>query len=176
MTEDEEFGSLQEIPITKGENGQWYTREFKIEAAAAFLSYGEEKPVLALFNIPQQTFNLWTKQPWWEICIEIARFRQGQLLDSRLSKIIELSTAAVIDRLENGEEVLMKDGSREMVQVKARDAMLMAAIATDKRQLIRGQPTSIRRDENLGNLAKKLQQIGASGKKGALIEQEPDPA
>ena len=73
------------------------------------------------------------------------------------------------DRLEHGECVLDKDGQTRRVPVKARDAMLIAAISFDKRQIARSLPTSITdtKGGKLGMLRDQLAQVS-----GRIIEGE----
>ena len=49
-----------------------------------------------------------------------------------------------LDRLEHGDVVLTRDGDERRVKMKGKDAATIAAISTDKRQILLNQPTSIR--------------------------------
>jgi hypothetical protein len=63
-------------------------------------------------------------------------------LDAELTGIISKATSEIVDRLENGDEVLDKNGNTRRKKLSSRDLTMVLAILFDKRALIRGDPTS----------------------------------
>lgn len=140
--------------------------ETQLKAAAAFMVSGSLEVVSSQLSIPLETLTQWVQTESWNNCVDMVKFRQGAKLDASLTSIIEKATDEIVDRLENGDEVLNRDGSMVRVKVKAKDAMNIAAMAIEKRQLIRGQPTNIRDiGTRVSALAEKMAQIGRANKK-----------
>ena len=149
--------------------GSQYTREQILEAATKWAVSGKARRLAAELQIPQTTLQSWTQQEWWDDLIAQIRADQSQELDGMLSGVLHGAVAAVADRLEHGEYVLDREGQQHRVPVKARDAMLIAAISFDKRQIARSLPTSITdtKGGKLGMLRDQLAQVS-----GRTIEGE----
>jgi hypothetical protein len=73
---------------------------------------------------------------------------KGAELDGAFTRIIHKATDELLDRLNNGDAVLI-DGEVRRKPVSARDLALISGIAHDKRALIRRQKLSLQR-ENTG--------------------------
>lgn len=149
--------------------GSQYTREQILAAATEWAISGNAERVAAKHGMPPRTLQDWCRQEWWDALVAAIRADQSQALDGMLSGVLHGAVAAVADRLEHGECVLDKDGQTRRVPVKARDAMLIAAISFDKRQIARSLPTSITdtKGGKLGMLRDQLAQVS-----GRTIEGE----
>lgn len=100
---------------------------------------------------------------WWPILIEELKYIKQSELDGQYTGIMEKSLAEVVERLENGDEVIV-NGEIRRKKVSARDAALISAIMFDKRQLLRGDPTAIKQqnfnvDERMEKLMSTFEQI-----------------
>jgi hypothetical protein len=169
--------NFTEIPVTlNGDGSVKSSREDKISAAGCWLSLADKDGVLALIStqtgVAEEELKSWMHTSWWSTALEIAKVRQGEKIDARLTEIIRQSTKEVLERIENGDEKMGPLGV-ERVKVSAKDLMVIASLALDKRQIIRGQPTSISRSEGeLSGLAEKLRQIGARAATQSAVTNE----
>lgn len=120
-----------------------YTREFKIQCALEWLLIGEYTKTAAKMEIPLKTLQQWVKSEWWPVAVAAARKLFGDDINSRLKKIQLKVFDELADRVENGNEVLARDGSSQRVKVPAKDLAVIGAISFDKHQIINGDATSI---------------------------------
>jgi len=136
----------------------------KLAAALAWLMTGSAEEAELLCGVPARTIREWTAQESWALFMEQARREKQAQLDSKFTAIIHKATDAILDRLENGDEVVAKDGSIHKKKVGIRDLAVVKAIAFDKRNIARGMPTSIssRQDpkKHLADLKKELEVAG----------------
>lgn len=123
-------------------NGK-YTPEQKIETVMAYMVTGTSRKASKLCNVPENTIRWWKSQSsWWqEVMAECRRKKQDEL-DATFSRIIELGTDGVEDRLINGNTVIDKDGNQYQVPMSGKDIGWILGVIFDKRQLLRGDPTS----------------------------------
>jgi hypothetical protein len=122
--------------------GSYYTDEQRREAVAQYVVLGNWRKVAEATGIPQRTLGDWSKQPWFHTLFAEVRAEKGAELDGQLTRIIHKATDQLIDRLENGDPVLIS-GEIRRKPVSARDLAMVAAIVYDKRALLRDDPTSI---------------------------------
>lgn len=139
---------LELIPVRQGSQ---YTRQHVIEAATHYVATGSTTLAAAAAGVPESTFRDWRNYPWWDaVTVEIRRAKQDEL-DGALTGLIHKAVSAASERLESGDSRLVKrrgeDGQDRVelvrVPVSAKDAAIVAAIAADKRQIVRGQATEI---------------------------------
>ena len=135
--------------------------------------------VEAVTGVPRQTIRIWKMQPWWNDLVKEIQQSEDQELDGKLSKIIDRSLDAVNERLTNGDFILdSKTGTIKRVPVKMRDAHRVTTDLLDKRNLLRGKPTSITEristEDVLKNLAQQFQEF-TKFKNSKLIEHTLDP-
>lgn len=112
-------------------------------------------------------------QPWWADVEKDIRTEEDAELDSRLSKIIDRSLDAVADRIDNGDFLLdSRTGSIRRVPVKMRDVQRTATDLIDKRNLIRGKPTSITERVTVDDVMRKLADEFSRWSKGQQREEK----
>lgn len=135
----------------------------KLRAAMAYLITGNSIDAGKVSGIPDRTIREWTEEPWWADLIAEARKAKNDELDAAFTVIMDLAVGEVKDRMVNGDEIVQKDGTKTRKKVSARDATLVAAVLTDKRAILRGEPTriskSISEKDRLGQLATELEGI-----------------
>jgi hypothetical protein len=105
--------------------------------------------VSELTGINHATVRDWvTRAAFWPIALELARKVLESRLDKRLDKLLNLSLSGLEDRLQNGDDIVTKDGDVVKRQVGARDCAIISSILYEKRAALRGQPGNIseRRD------------------------------
>jgi hypothetical protein len=137
--------------------------ETKLEAAIAYIITGNAVEASKLCNVPDRTIRYWTTCPWWEdILAEAQRVKQKEL-DAIWTGLIHKAADGIRKRIDQGDATLTKSGEIKYVPIKAKDLAIIMSIATEKRALLRGQPTQ--RKENV-TVEKKLDLI-----RGALADQ-----
>jgi transposase-like protein len=138
--------------------GSYYTDEQRREAVAEYVVLGNWRKVAEATGIPQRTLGDWAKQPWFHTLLAEVRAEKGAELDGQLTRIIHKATDQLMDRLENGDPVLIA-GEVKRKPVSARDLAMVAAIVYDKRALLRDDPTAIvRKPFDRGSMISQLEQ------------------
>ncbi len=123
-------------------NTTW-SQEARIAAVSQYLVLGNMALVSSVTKIPHQLLRAWKQQPWWAEIEQQVRATENLQMDSKLSKIVDKSLDAVLDRLENGEFVYnQKTGEIIRKQVNMKDAAKVSVDLITKRELLRGNATS----------------------------------
>ena len=125
--------------------------ELKIQAAVCYMLTGTVKGVERLTGISHQTVSEWkNKSQWWPLVLAKVKKEKQDELDAEITALIHKSTESLLDRLENGDEVLLKDGSGETARIErfqrklsGKDIASIINTLYDKRAMLRGDPTSI---------------------------------
>ena len=94
------------------------------------------------------------------------RLEKSDEIDAIISNTLEKSSKQLIDRIDNGDQVLNKDGEVTNIGMKGRDLATVFGIMFDKRQIMRNLPTSIKAestDSRLNSLADKVRELQAGG-------------
>ena len=130
--------------------------ELKIQAAACFMMTGTVNGAERLSGIDQRTISDWkNNSEWWPTVLQKVRKEKQDELDAELTTLIHKSTDALADRLENGEQILTKDGF-QLKQLNARDIINSISTLYDKRAMLRGDPTSISRQTTSSDVVNDL--------------------
>ena len=127
-----------------------------IAVATHYAVCGNVRETAAASGVPDRTVADWINQAWWVSLVAEIRLRKQDELDAALSGLIHSAVEAARTRIAQGDCRLVKrknaDGEdvHELVNVpvSARDAAVVAAIAADKRQIVRGEATEIVRHDS----------------------------
>lgn len=150
-----------------------YPEETRIRACTLFAALGKVQEVSELADVPAKTINAWRKTQWWRDLLLEIREENNELLDAKLSEALELSLNLIIDRLKEGDFAFNKKGELVRKPVGIRDLSLVNAISVDKRQLLRGLPTSRTESvsgSNLDKLAEAFTKLANARKLNAVQE------
>lgn len=145
----------------------YYSEQEKMDAACKFAVTGNCRRVSELTGIGEATIRGWKSQEWWlDIQSAIVR-EQDETLDVKLTNLVDKAVDSVNDRLEHGDYIYdTKRGSLVRKPVNAKDLAIVTAITIDKRQLIRGLPTSrvekVSTDARLEKLAIEFRKFSLS--------------
>ncbi len=120
--------------------GSHYTDQQRGEAVTQYLLLGNVEAVTKATHVPASTLRDWMTSAWWGTLSVEVRAEKGNELDGAFTRIIHEATDQLMDRLKNGDPVLVA-GEIRRKPVPARDLALVAAITYDKRALCRNQPT-----------------------------------
>jgi hypothetical protein len=154
-----------------------FTEEEKLNAVCVFAVSGNSRRTAEITGVPEGTIRSWKTTEWWNQAMGRIMVEQDEELDTKLTKLIDKAVEHVNDRLENGDFIYdTKRGALVRKPVSAKDLTVVTAIAVDKRQLLRGQPTSrvekVSEEERLRGLADRFKEFDKFSK-AQTIEQEP---
>ena len=143
----------------------WYPDEKRIEVATIYAVTGSKDRTGALTGVPVSTIGGWIHKTWFRDLLEAIRAENDYLIDAKTTEIVNKSLEAILDRIDNGDYAILRDGTLVRKPVGAKDLSLVTAINIDKRQLLRGKPTS--RSEQIApeQINKKLEDLAASFRK-----------
>jgi len=145
------------IQLRKNKNNI-YDKDMVIQAGKLYLVYGNYNAVANELGVSRTAVRNWANKDWWPILLEEIKYLKNIELDSKYTHALEKSMSELMDRLENGDEVVdLKTGKKHRKKVTARDSALISAIMYDKRALLRGDPTQIQ--ENNFNLDDRMGQL-----------------
>lgn len=142
-------------------SGAQYSDKKKTEAVVTYLALGKLPLVSSVVDVPVTTLRQWRLQPWWKELEEEIRREDEYELDAKLSKIIDRSLDAVAERIEGGEFRLdSRTGQIKRIPVTLKDVHRVAVDLVDKRNLIRGKPTSrVEKTETIDTMQKLAAQF-----------------
>lgn len=128
----------------------------RIEALTIYAVTGKDSEVIKLTGVGQKQLKSWKKEQWWQEGLEEIRNENDHQFDAAFTGILEKVIGAINERLVKGDEIVFKDGTRAMKQVSLRDLVGALAYTMDKRQVIRGRPTSRTETVSVDNRLDKL--------------------
>lgn len=127
--------------MSVGKTG-WWSEKKRIEATTLFAALGNFTRVAELSGVPAHTLRQWAKEDWFVRLLEDIRAENDQALDAKFSNIVHTALDQVQERLENGDTVLLRDGTPVKKPIPAKELAQISSSVVDKRQLLRGKPTS----------------------------------
>ena len=134
--------------VKKGMEKGIFPDEKKIEVVTLYAALGSAEKVGELSKVNPSTIRQWRKEQWFQDLMKEVWDENNEKIDAKFTAIVEKSLDQVLDRLDNGDVRVLKDGTTVRVPVSAKDLSLVSAINVDKRQLLRGLPTT--RSESVG--------------------------
>ena len=139
----------------------WWSHQKKIEVVTTDLALGNAAMVEGVTGVPKGTIRQWRMQDWYKDLVAEIRNEDDATLDVKLSKIIDKSLDAVLDRVEHGDFMFdSKTGKFLRKPVHMKDALAAVTQVFDKRNLLRGKPTSRVEKTNItDNLAKLAEEF-----------------
>ena len=151
----------------KRKNG-WWPEEKKVEVASLYAAGVVSSEDLArLTGVPNSRIRDWRLQEWWPEMLEKIHASIDTDIVSKYTGLVDKALDVIQDRLINGDHVYDKrTGEIHRKAVSMRDANTVAATVVDKRQLLRGKPTSrsekVSVDARLGKLAEEFARFTAA--------------
>lgn len=143
----------------KHKPGHNWSQEAKIQAVSQYLVLGNMALVSATTGIGHELLRAWKQQPWWKEMEAEIRLTENLDMDNKLSKIVNKSLDAVLDRVENGEFVYdQKTGSIIRKPVNMKDVAKVSVDMLSKRELLRGNATE-RKEVTQISVADQLKEL-----------------
>lgn len=90
-------------------------------------------------GIPVDTLKSWKKQSWWPRMMAQVKGEANASLAARYRKIVERTQQKLLERVENGDITLGKDGEQVVLPVRAKDLAVIAGIATQQMDKLEGE-------------------------------------
>lgn len=144
------------------ENEPW-SMDKKVEVVSQYLILGNMRQVSAITGVKYDLMRKWKGQPWWQELEREIRATQNIEMDVKLSKIVEKSLDATLDRVENGDFIYdQKSGEVRRKPAALRDVHRVAVDTLAKRELLRDgagtrkETTQISMEEQLKALAMEM--------------------
>ena len=163
-------------PGFKFSNPNYYNLEQKTDACALYCVYGDVEQVSEMTGIPPKVLREWKDEPWWTEIQKKVFVEQNEKLAGRISGVLDKSLEHLVDRLDNGDylwDVRKSKLVRKPVDTKVLATVFNSLVA--RRQLIRGEPTSITSqvgvDDRLKMLAAQFEKFAAAKE----VEHSPRP-
>lgn len=125
-------------------NPNYFNLEQKTDACALYCVYGDVDQVSEMTGIPAKHLREWKDEPWWKEIQKKVFVEQNEKLASRISGVLDKSLDHLVDRLDNGD--YLWDVRKSKLVRKPVDTKVLANVfntLVTRRQLIRGEPTSI---------------------------------
>lgn len=161
-------------PGFKFSNPNYYNLEQKTDACAMYCVYGDIDQVSELTGIPAKFLREWKSEPWWAEIQKKVFVEQNEKLAGRITGVLDKSLEHLVDRLDNGD--FLWDVRKSKLVRKPVDTKVLATVfntLVTRRQLIRGEPTSITTqvgvDDRLKLLAQQFEKFAAAKE----VEQVP---
>jgi hypothetical protein len=154
-------------PGFKFSNPNYYNLEQKTDACAMYCVYGDIDQVSELTGIPSKFLREWKQEPWWNEIQKKVFVEQNEKLAGRITGVLDKSLEHLVDRLDNGD--YLWDVRKSKLVRKPVDTKVLATVfntLVTRRQLIRGEPTSITTqvgvDDRLKLLAQQFEKFAAA--------------
>jgi len=134
-----------------------YTAEEKLAAVLAYVMTGSVRGVVRLTGFKQQVISDWkNNSSWWPDAYAKVKKQKQEEIDGSLTSIVHPSAGAIMDRILNGDEVIDKNGDLVRRAMSGKDVAWIFGITFDKRQLLRGDPTSRTEKVDQGAMIEEL--------------------
>lgn len=151
----------------KNHKSGFYTDKKKVEALTVYAITGNIAEVERLTGVTRHSFKKWQQEEWYKEALDELRSENDSVFDASFTKIIEKLINSINDRVDNGDHVVLRNGDIIRKPVSLRDVIGAMMITIDKRQLLRGKPTSRSESVSVENRLEKLvQHFESLAKKG----------
>ncbi len=120
-----------------------YSVDDRLHAVMLYVTEGNMKKVSKMTEIPYVTLASWKEQEWWPHALQFCHKRKDKELELRFSRVIHDTVSEVHDRVVNGDWKLDKNGEKKRLPMSGKDLSIVMGVIHDKRQLLRGEATSL---------------------------------
>ena len=158
-------------------NPSWFPQQTKIDACTMYCVYGDVDEVSRLTKVPVKYIRQWKEDPWWSEIQKKVFVEQNEKLGSRISTVLDKSLGEIEERLTNGD--YLWDVRKSKLVRKPIDTKVLSNLfnnLVNRRQLIRGEPTSITNkigvDDRLKFLAEQFEKFASAKEVEQLPTQE----
>jgi len=148
-----------------------FTAEDRVAIAMCWLTSGghaakaaHRASQLCEREVDAGTIRKWRSRTWWPQAEELGRQALQKDLDAKYTQLLNETTKEILDRVKEGDWKIV-NGEKVRVPVSMRDLVGGHAIVSDKRAMIRGEPTSRKEDTGLALAQQLLDLLHQRGEK-----------
>lgn len=123
--------------------GYLHSNEDKSRGVAAYVATGSFTKAATLTGIAETTLRYWAKQDWFAEEAKRVDRQDTEELKAVFTRISKRASSELEDRLENGDEVITKDGEILKKKIPGKELAIIAAVAADKRKMQMEVPQTI---------------------------------
>lgn len=152
--------------------GKTWPMAKRVEAVTQYLVLGNMALVSAVIGVDHQLLRRWKMAPWWSEMEAQIRATENIQVDGKLTKIVDKTLDAVLDRVENGDFIY--DGKTGKIRRKPANLQTVAKVATEmltKRELLRGNATE-RKETTQVSIADQLKSLALEFSKWSKPKQD----
>jgi len=128
--------------VAKGMAQGNYPVSVQQQAALLYAVTGSLELASEKSGVPIPIIKNWSREPWFGIILQEFRHENLAKLDAAFTDVIDLAVKEIKERIENGDYHVTRNGQVVRSPVSMRDLAIVQAINIDKRELLRGNPTS----------------------------------
>lgn len=153
-----------------------YSESRKIELVKTYLLLGRNLSLACKsLGIPYATANVWKPTDWWEATEQQLLVKDTIEINTKIRKALDLSSSAVLDRLENGDWIYdQKTGSMRRKPVALRDAQVVFKETLDIKNALEEKPKleeeAQSMKQTLAQLAKNFEELAAKQKEKPVVQ------
>lgn len=118
-----------------------YTEAQRNAAVAAYVTLGSFPKAAAVTGISESCIRLWAKEEWFQEAARRVGQEETDGIKATFTRIAQAASAGLEDRLEKGDEVVLKDGTIVNKKVAAKELAIIAGVAVDKRNTLMDKGT-----------------------------------
>ncbi|GAB3630270.1 hypothetical protein PTE30175_03661 [Pandoraea terrae] len=149
------------LALLASHQGSCYTDEDRRAAVVQYLLLGNIHKVAHATGIPTRTLYHWTQTEWWAQMLAEVGAEKGAEIDAALSRMIDLAMASVMDRLEQGEYVVARDGRVLRRPIVIKDLLAILTMTLEQRERLRVSTSTAAARMPLREVADRLRAFGA---------------
>jgi hypothetical protein len=138
-------------------NEYFHSDSQKGRGVAAYAGTGSFQRASQITGIPETTLRYWSKQDWWGEAVLRVDKEDSEELKTTFTRIAKKSITLLEDRLDNGDEIVTKDGSIVKRQIPGKELAIIAAVSADKRRAEINAPSSVANESSTEKLARLAQ-------------------
>lgn len=125
-------------------DGASYSVDDRLQTVMLYIAEGNMKKVERVTGIPYVTLNSWKEKEWWPHALQFCHKRKDKELELRFSRVIHDTVSEIHDRVTNGDwKHDSRSGQKTRVPMSGKDLAVVMNVIHDKRQLLRGEATSL---------------------------------
>jgi hypothetical protein len=146
------------LPRPNAQQGIVHSEEAKALALSVYAETGSTQTAAHETGIPRTTIDNWVRRdPDIDSKLDALRQALRTEIAHRYAQVAIKATTELLDRLENGDELIDKEGNSYRRKVPAHDLAFIASVATDKHARLTGTMGKVNaEDQTLTRLAEKL--------------------
>lgn len=161
---------ISERRVTKS-----YSESEKFKVVTTYIMLGTMTETSKETGVPYETIKSWKTQAWWPRMIAQVKGEENNKIAARYRNIILKTQERLLERVENGDVQLGKDGEQVLVPIKGRDLAVIAGIATqqvDRLDTEKQHEDSLSVAERLTKIAEELVRMNGKKKQSITIDAE----